>query len=63
MGLLKRINGIGIKKGSTWGTWVQPGTGDGMHITAHSKPKGARAGIDNSGEYDQKMASNTFALN
>ena len=63
MGQLKRINGIGIKKGSTWGTWVKPGTGNGMHIVTHTAPKGGRASQDNSNEYGQKMASATFALN
>ncbi|MCP4763084.1 MAG: hypothetical protein GY870_15010 [archaeon] len=36
MSLLKRVNGIGIKKGATWGTAVEPGTLNGIYVKSHT---------------------------
>jgi hypothetical protein len=57
MSLIQRENKVGMKKGSTWGTAVEPSTGDGLYVKAHTPPKGARKIVTNEDEFGRGMAS------
>ena len=51
----KRENGIGIKKGTTWGTAVEPSTGDGIYLLTHTPPKGSRDLLTDRDEFDHDL--------
>lgn len=57
MSLVQRENKVGMAKGSTWGTAVEPSTGDGLYVKSHTPPKGARKVITNEDEFGRGMAS------
>jgi hypothetical protein len=62
MSLIQRENKVGMKKGSTWGTAVEPGTGEGLYVKAHTPPKGARKIVTNEDEFGRGMASSGEVL-
>lgn len=62
MSLIQRENKVGMKKGSTWGTAVEPSTGDGLYVKAHTPPKGARKIVTNEDEFGRGMASSGEVL-
>ena len=62
MSLIQRENKVGMKIGSTWGTAVEPTTGDGLYVKAHTPPKGARKVITNEDEFGRGMATNGEVL-
>jgi len=55
MSLLKRENGIGITKGSIWGTSVEPGTGDGFYVKSHTPATNMREVFKNDTEFDHPV--------
>jgi hypothetical protein len=57
MSLIQRENNVGLVKGSTWGTAVEPIAGDGIFVKAHTPPKGARKIITNEDELGRGMAT------
>lgn len=57
MSLVQRENKVGMKKGSTWGTAVEPAAGNGLYVKAHTPPKGARKVFTNEDEFGRGMAS------
>jgi hypothetical protein len=57
MSLIQRENRVGIKKGSTWGTPVEPTTNDGIFVKSHSTPKGGRKVVTNEDEFGRGMAT------
>jgi hypothetical protein len=62
MSLIQRENKVGMKKGSTWGTAVEPSTGNGLYVKAHTPPKGARKIVTNEDEFGRGMASSGEVL-
>ncbi len=62
MSLIQRENKVGMKRGSTWGTAVQPGTGNGLYVKGHTPPKGARKLVTNEDEFGRGMASSGEVL-
>lgn len=56
----KRENGIGIKKGTTWGTAVEPTTGDGIYLLAHTPPDGSRDLRTNRDEFDHDLPTAVY---
>jgi hypothetical protein len=57
MSLIQRENKVGIKKATTWGTAVQPSTGNGVYVKGHTPPKGSRKTVINSDEFGRGMAT------
>jgi len=57
MSLIQRENKVGMAKGTTWGTGVEPGAGHGLYVKAHTPPKGARKIVTNEDEFGRGMAS------
>ncbi|MCP5107852.1 MAG: hypothetical protein GY950_30975 [bacterium] len=57
MSLIQRENKVGISKGATWGTLVDPFNGTGLYVKAHTPPKGARKIVTNEDEFGRGMAS------
>lgn len=57
MSLIQRENKVGMTKGATWGTAVEPGAGAGLYVKAHTPPKGARKIVTNEDEFGRGMAS------
>lgn len=57
MSLIQRENTVGMKKGSTWGTAVQPVSGNGLFVKSHTPPKGARKIVTNEDEFGRGMAT------
>jgi hypothetical protein len=55
MSNIKGERGIGLAKGTTWGTAVQPGTGHGVYLQRFSPPAGNRALTTNGDEFDHDM--------
>ena len=51
----KRENGIGIEKITTWGTAVEPSTGDGIYLLTHVPPKGDRMLVTDKDEFDHDL--------
>jgi len=62
MSLIQRENKVGMKKGSTWGTAVEPTTGNGLYVKAHTPPKGARKIVTNEDEFGRGMATSGEVL-
>lgn len=57
MSIMKRENGIGMAKATTWGTPVVPGAGEGIFVLTHTTPKGDVNLITNEDEFDHDMAT------
>ena len=57
MSLIQRENKVGLAKGTTWGTAVEPVAGDGLYVKAHTPPKGARKIVTNEDEFGRGMAT------
>lgn len=57
MSLIQRENKVGISKGTTWGTLVDPFGGTGLYVKAHTPPKGARKIVTNEDEFGRGMAT------
>jgi len=57
MSLIQRENNVGLVKGTAWGTAVEPLTGNGLFVKAHTPPKGARKIITNEDELGRGMAT------
>lgn len=57
MSLIQRENKVGMAKGATWGTAVEPSTGNGLFVKAHTPPKGARKIVTNEDEFGRGMAT------
>ncbi len=62
MSLIQRENKVGMVKGTTWGTAVQPSTGHGLYVKGHTPPKGARKLVTNEDEFGRGMASSAELL-
>lgn len=62
MSLIQRENRVGMKRGTTWGTAVEPTTGDGLYVKAHTPPKGARKVVTNEDEFGRGMAGSGEVL-
>ena len=61
MSNIKGERGIGIKKGTTWGTAVEPTTGDGIYLQRFTPPKGDRKLSTNGDEFDHDMPTLTMS--
>lgn len=57
MSLIQRENKVGMAKGTTWGTGVEPAAGHGLYVKSHTPPKGARKIVTNEDEFGRGMAS------
>jgi hypothetical protein len=64
MSLIQRENKVAIRKGSTWGSAVEPDASNGMglFVKAHTPPKGARKVVTNEDEFGRVMASSAEVL-
>jgi hypothetical protein len=58
----KRENGIGLAKGVTWGTSVEPGVGEGIYLLTHNPPKGDRALKTNKDEFDHDLPTAVYPM-
>ena len=55
MSLLKRENGIGFKKATTWDTPLEPSTNNGLVLKEHTPPVNAREVFKNDNEFDKDL--------
>jgi len=55
MSNIKGERGIGLAKGVTWGTAVEPSTGNGIYLQRFTPPKGDRKLTTNGDEFDHDM--------
>ncbi len=58
----KRERGIGLQKATTWGTAIEPSTGDGIYVLEHTPPKGERNNVTNGDEYDHDLPTAVYPM-